>query len=294
MKALLAVEPFHQDETRLQGLYQTLLQILGQKSDIEAGFVVTRTESALNLAFDVPAQERFSVYPKELIKTALSKGKIRIADNKIHVVDFETVSTTKAVDRFLALAKSRKTQMIALFTHSKKGYQKLVLGSFAETAVHRSKLHLLLANPQTKFSPRIRHVFFASDFSRSARNQLKHTIAVCKNLKAKLTIFHSAEVIYRWSLDEASPRVRSYRKQVDKEAAYIQQQCKAAGVKCEIELRSDFVPPGEAAIEAASKSKADLIVVGSKVGPLAALMGGSVSRHVVRSSQKPVLVLKTK
>ena len=48
----------------------------------------------------------------------------------------------------------------------------------------------------------------------------------------------------------------------------------------------------EMALKLAKKTKSDLIVVAAKSGAMTALMGGSITRQVVRESAKPVLVLK--
>jgi nucleotide-binding universal stress UspA family protein len=40
------------------------------------------------------------------------------------------------------------------------------------------------------------------------------------------------------------------------------------------------------------KKKIDLVAVSAKIGPMAALIGGSITRQIVRGSQVPVLVLK--
>jgi nucleotide-binding universal stress UspA family protein len=40
------------------------------------------------------------------------------------------------------------------------------------------------------------------------------------------------------------------------------------------------------------KNQMDMIAVCAKVGPVAALMGGSVTRQIIRKSSLPVLVLK--
>ena len=292
MKALWAFEPFHQDDTRTKGMHSTLRQLAGSSSNIEVGFVVTRTEGELSQAFDVPAEERFSTYPKKLTEKALRKAKVPIEHGKIHVVDYPTLSNTKAVDQLLGLAKSRNADLIAMYTHSRKGFARLVLGSFAETAIHRSKVSLLLVNPKCSFSKTIKSIFFASDFAPASKKNLKRVLLLCRQVRAKLTVFHQAEIIYKWSMDESNPKIHAYRRKVNRMQEWIKQECQRSGVSCAVIVKSEFSATSDLAIKTAAKAKADLIVVAAKSGPTAALMGGSITRQIVRGSNKPILILK--
>ena len=215
-----------------------------------------------------------------------------ILDKNIHVVDYETFSNTKAVDSFLSLAKKRNTKLVALYTHGRLGFMRFTLGSFAETAIHRSKIDLLLANPETNFSPKVKSIFYASDFSPSSKKHLKRVIEISKKIGAQLTVFHATEIIYKLSFDELNPEIVSYRNKLRRIEVWIEQECKKLEVSCKVIITSEFTPSTELALNNAKKARADLIVVSAKVGPMAALMGGSVTRYIVRASTKPVLVLK--
>lgn len=292
MKALWAFHPVDADPEQLAGFYRTLAQVTGSKDDIEVGFIATHTESELNLAMDVPRNERHTVYPKTLIKDAQRGARISIADAKIHVVDYPTYSTTRAVDRLLRLAKERRADLVGLFTQARKGFRRLVLGSFAETAIHRSKTNLLLASPKATFAPRIRTVLFASDFTESSMEHLRSVVALCRRLKAKLIVYHAAEIAFRWPGDQRRPGVEVYRREVETRRSAIEKMCAKGRVSCEVRITADFSNAAETTLRVAREKRADLIVVTAKAGPAAALVGGSVTRQIVRASSTPVLVLK--
>ncbi len=176
LKALWAFEPFHQNAISLKGMYLLLRQLVGTASNIEVGFVVTRSEPELYLAYNIHENARFTSYPRKIMKDALRKAKVLIEDKKLHLIDFDTISNTKAVDRFLALAQSRGADLIALYTHGRKGYKRFLLGSFAETAIHRSKINLLLINPLSKVPLKIKSIIFASDFTPASKKFLKRSL----------------------------------------------------------------------------------------------------------------------
>lgn len=292
MRALWACSPVDADSKQLAGFYRTLAQVSGSKDDIEVGFISTHTESVLNLAMDVPRSERHTAYPKKLIKSAQKSARISIDDAKIHVVDYPTYSTTKAVDRLLRLARERDARLIGLFTQARKGFQRLVLGSFAETAIHRSTTNLLLASPKAAFAPRIRTVLFASDFTESSMDHLRSVVALCRRLKAKLIVYHAAEITFRWAADETHPGVEVYRRAVEVRRSAIEKMCARGGVSCDVRITAEFATVAETVLRLAQEKSVDLIVVTAKGRPAAALVGGSVTRRIVRASSTPVLVLK--
>ena len=292
MKALWALEPFHQDTMRVKGMYNTLRQLVGSPSRIEVGFVANRSQPSLNLAFDIPEKERFNIYLRKLIKQEFRKARIKLENKKIHLVEHHTISTTKDVDRFLKLASDRGADLIGLFTHARKGYLRFVIGSFAETAIHRSKLSLLIFNPQTKVAPKIKNVLYAGDFSSTSKKHLKTVIAYCKKLNSNLTVFHHAEATYKWSLDESNPKIHAYRRKVNRMKSWIEQECHRAGLAAEVVIVDDFAPTYELIFANMKKKKIDLVAVSAKAGPMVALMGGSITRQIVRCSNVPVLVLK--
>lgn len=292
MKSLWSFEPFHQNTNSIKSMYKSLSLLTGNPANIEVGFVVTHTEAELNLAFDIPEHERYSTYPKEQIKKVLKGAQISIDDKKIHLVDYSTYSNTKSVDKLLKLATDRNVDLIGLYTKARQGFVQFALGSFAETLIHRSKKDLLILSPNTKVSAQIKNILFASDFGPNSKNEILKLLNYVKNLDSKLTVLHHAEVIYKWSLDEKSTQVRAYRKKVDQMKNWIEDQCKKSGISVNVIIVSDFSSTSDHIFALLKKNKIDLIAVAAKVGPLAALMGGSVTRQIIRKSPLPVLVLK--
>jgi len=292
MKVLWGYEPRNQNAAAVKGMYKLISEFALKSKDIEVGYVVTENETYLHTAFDVPFEKRFNWLPKKLILDEFKKARVGISDNKIHVIHHQTLSTTKAVDRLLKLAMTKDAKLIALYTHNKKGIERFFLGSFAETAVHRSRVDLLLAGPKTKYRAKLSNVLFASDFSSGSKKDLLKVIGLCKRTGAKLTIFHAAEVIYKWSLDETNPKIHAYRRKTDRMARWIKEICERSKVPHTLIINSEFTSIPELTFKTAKKVKADLIVVGAKAGPFAALMGGSVARNIVRDGVYPVLVLK--
>lgn len=292
MKTLWALEPFHQDTKKIKQMHNLILQFLDSRNELEVGYIATGAENELALAFDVPAEERFTIYPLNLIKKLLKKAKIRIDNSNIFVEYFDTLSTTKAVDHLLAHAKKADSELIVVASHTRHGIKRLVLGSFAETIIHRSGKSILVVNPNTTFSKKISNIFYSSDFGSNERKYIIQAIELSAKLKAKLTIFHMPKISYNWELDESESGTEGYRDHVKKMCKDIQNECSKRKVECKTIIPTVIKPISELAIKVAKKSHADLIVVSAKSGPLTALMGGSITRQIVRTSHQPVLILK--
>ncbi len=291
-KALWAFEPFHHSTSSSKSMYALLKTITGQVNNIHAGFIVTRSEPEISLAFDIPESERFQAYPEKVAVTALKKAGISLPKARLHVVDHKSYSTTKAVDRLLKLAKDEKANLIGLFTHGKKGYERWMVGSFAETAIHRAKCHLLVLKPDSTSSSSLRHLFFATDLT--SNDSVSRALHLAKRLGAKATFFHHAEPIWDFSLSEDSPEVRAYRNKTNAKVNKVHDLIKKAKVKGDVVVTGKIASTASCIIEYATALKADLLVVDAKAGPLAALIGGSVTRQVIREAKLPVLILKGK
>lgn len=293
MNAFWAYEPFHQDPERIKAMHKILGQLAGHPENIKIGFISTHHETELTLAFDIPEEKRFNEYPKSQIKKELKEAKVKFSESNIQVVEHKVHSTTKAVDRMLALASENNSHLIGLFTHARKGYLRLVMGSFAETAIHRSQKDLLILNPKFTTPTKIKHILFASDFSNDSKKEFAKVLQYTKNLKAVLTVFHHAEVIYSWSLAEENSEIKNYKKSVDKMKIWFEQEAREAGVQINVIVRSEFRSTSSLILKLVKKTNVDLIAVCAKSNPVDALIGGSVTRQIARESSVPVLIIKT-
>lgn len=292
MKTLWALEPFHQDIKKVKKMHNLIQQFLDSRSELEVGYIATGAENELALAFDVPVEERFTLYPLNLIKKILKKAKIRIENTNVFVEYFDTLSTTKAVDRLLSHAKKANCDLIVVSSHTRHGIKRLILGSFAETIIHRSGKNVLVVNPNTNFSKKISNIFYSSDFGNDEKKYIIRVIELSEKMQAKLTVFHVPKISYNWELDESESGTEGYRDHVKKMCKDIQTECNKRKVECKIIIPTIIRPISELALKVAKKSHADLIVVSAKSGPMTALMGGSITRQIVRTSHQPVLILK--
>ena len=74
--------------------------------------------------------------------------------------------------------------------------------------------------------------------------------------------------------------------------SWIEQECHRVGISGDVIVAAEFKATSDLIFATMKKKKIDLVVVSAKVGPMAALMGGSITRQIVRGSEVPVLILK--
>lgn len=288
MKIVWAYEPFHQDTKVVSAMRKLLRNFGGSDDDLEYMYVVPGNEGALSPSFNMSDSERFNA-----ITESLRKAKVPVRDSKIKIIQSSGFSATRAVDDLLSTAKQKNAKLVALFSHGRKGFSRLLLGSFAETAVHRSKIDLLVVSPKAKLSSKIKNVLLAIDLSQESKREINKSIQLCRQLYAKLTVFYGAQIFYKWALEESSPEANKYRSGTDKMVDWIKKTCKQKSIKCSIIIDTELEMISKRALVHAKRSHADLIIVTAKTGPYAALMGGSTTRQILRSSTLPVLVLKS-
>jgi len=139
---------------------------------------------------------------------------------------------------------------------------------------------------------RFRTVILATDLSPTSEAATTAALDLAGSLGARLL---AVSVIDPGSLRLPGGRFRQRVDQVRSEREHVAQSLVARGRS--IGVTVDFLvwegDPGESIIEAARAESADMIVVGSHGrGTVGRFLIGSVSDHVVRTAQCPVLVVR--
>lgn len=293
MKVFWGIDPFHQDKTQLQRAYKLILAMKAKPSDeIHVGYVVTRNESDLTLAFDVPLDERFTSYPKMILEKKLKQAGIPAQNLRLHVGDCPTLSTTQAAEHLLKMAQKNGCELCVVYSQAGSLVKKLFLGSFAESIVHLAQNKLLIVNPHSKLQSSIKRVLFCYDGERGSQKALEDTIVFCKEKGARLIVFHAARFSYTVADKNLSSDEKEYKRKLNLTKKSIEDTCAKRGVNCKLIFSTNFEMISTLALKHASKERADLVAVVAKSGRGKAIMGGSVTRQLLRASRLPVLVLR--
>jgi len=289
VKIVWAFNPFDVNPKLQQRALAILQAIAGPRDSLEAVYVASPMEVSLAAAFDVPLAIRFSAHPKQLVEQGLRKLGLKRAVPV--VLSEDSLSLSAAARAVVSHAARRQADITLVASHARKGVPRLFIGSFAETLVHLSKTDLLVFRESTRLSKRApRNLLYAHDLSRTGDRGFEKALLHAKRWKSALHVVHVPEPAFGIRFDDQDPRVDNYRRRVRKKIAAIESRVKRSGGSVAIDAQ--WAPISELILAQAERVHADLVLVFAKSGPLAGLMGGSVTRQILRASTVPVLVIK--
>ena len=291
MKYVWAFSPFDKNRKLDTKAAALIRSIKGVKEIVEPVFVASPSCSQLSTAFDIPEKDRFSRYPEKLVQSAMKKLKIKVS--RCTVLFEEGFSLTSSV-KLLASYLDRSNTTIAIVASSAKtGLSRLVLGSFAESLVHFSPVDLLIFNESSTIHKRPpQSLLFAHDLSRSADKGLERAIDYAKAWGCHLHVIHIPDPAYGLKVSSQEAEADRYRKRILLKLSRIEEKLKKAEIFGSAEIEPRWSPVAERILKRASAVSADFVLVVAKSGKLASLMGGSVTRQILRASPVPVLVVK--
>lgn len=190
--------------------------------------------------------------------------------------------------------------LIALGTHGRTGFKRLVLGSVAERVLRQSSVPVLTLRKEDAAEgdrvANIRNVLCPTDFSGSAQAALELAVEVSKRRDAKLHLLHvfQSPTYLGWDdgMSQTATSLRlmqELRERAQEQLDELVAQCKREGVDATAE-EVDGVPHARIA---AFSENCDLVVMGShgRTG-LPRLLLGSVAERTVRLARCPVLCVR--
>lgn len=202
-------------------------------------------------------------------------------------------------DSILDIAQSPDVALIVMGTHGKTGWDRLRLGSVAESILRRAPCPVLTVRAsvtsRTFLNPRrlsLSRLLVATDFSASSKTALRAVVVLAKLLNGQVVLVHAAE---------PSGSLQSGPLHVDElsRKRYAQQFQRIISASRADEVITDKVVitghPVEVILDQAKRQKADLIIVGThgRRG-VKRLMLGSVAEAMVRRAACPVFVVRAR
>lgn len=282
MKVLWAFDPF-QKNNELNTFGRKIIQSLFDKKDsVAAVYVASNSEVEISTAFDVPENLRYSTYPKKLILNELKKLKMDQMD--VNVLESRKVSLSSIIEVLVKFTEKQKTDLIVIATNSRKLLPRMIFGSFCETLIHASTCDILAYHQKTDFKS-LKNILYAHEFSKKGDAGLLRAMEYAKKWNAKLTIVHIP-------MYEADVTYDKFKANTEKRAAEIEKLVLKNGLSCKIVVNYDIKPIHKIILNVATKTQADVVAMSAEASKLTALLGGSVSRQVLREAKIPSLILK--
>lgn len=252
----------------------------------------------------VETNQEFEALAPELVEKSENKTRELLEAVKAMAskegVDCETIAH-RGENPYLFIveeASKQKADMIIIGRRGRSGLKRLLMGSVTAKVVGHAPCNVLVVPKASKFE--CRNILVATDGSSYSEAAVAQAIKMAKQCGSGLTIVEvvlsellsSMDVDTGYTQEHVEIIAKEMFGMAEKNVQALQARAEKEGTKADgltVEGR-----PFEAIIEAAHKTHADLIVVGShgRTG-LNRLLMGSVAERVIGSSECAVLVVKS-
>ncbi len=302
-KLLWALDPFSGLDS-IKRKQSQLIRFLLEKEKLSAEAVYVLSPESLNWTGDFSGAwlSNFRPQVEQKMRDQLeSLGWSNQHNMKIKILAGKKPSLRSDVKRVLTYAKTQKATYLVLGTHARQGLARMLMGSFAETAMLYSKTPLILMNPESHQVDAVKKLLVPTDLSSGSKKLWLRAIKKAKLWGAELILFHKVPEPIEPAIQSGVTAlgggwvsVQQYlNEQTEKSEKTLKQmvaKAKEAGVMANYEMDQS---PGfivDSICKVAEGKSVSMIVMGSEAGPVSALMLGSVARQVIRQSPVPVWV----
>lgn len=211
--------------------------------------------------------------------------------------DVLAVDGSSPARRIVDLAAKIEADLIALGTHGRSGFERLLLGSVTEKVVRMAQCPVITVPPPSVATSTLpfRRILCGIDFSRSSMDGLRFAISLATESNSALTLLHVLEFPQESEPLATLPfDLSTYRAAVQDDATsrlmnLISDDVRAA---CQPATRLVHGKPYEQILAVADELRSDLIVLGVHGRKAFDMMlFGSTTNQVIRRATCPVLTL---
>ena len=218
-------------------------------------------------------------------------------------------SLRSAVDALAKHALTGGYELIVVGSHGRSGLTRLMVGSFAEELLLRSRVPVVVVGDHSKvwedhLAQEPIHILLPNDLVDPEHPAFDEIFGLASRLRAKVTLL---SVVPRpldpvvqagvfllsggWVstpvyLDQECERRREIGKNVVYRAKH------QYGVECDLVVEFGVTSVVEAILSQSESTRSHLVAMVGESGPLSSALLGSVTRQVVRSARTPVLVVR--
>ncbi|NUN05960.1 MAG: universal stress protein, partial [Bdellovibrio sp.] len=199
-----------------------------------------------------------------------------------------------------------RTDLIVVGSHGRQGFQRFLLGSFAESLLLQSEIPVCVVGHHTTNTGSPKKIIYPTEFGEHSKDNFKHVLRLAKSLHAEVLLLHALTRPLEGLFDiDTRPRVYTYQGQMLTLDQVIEHQIERQSMKAQLWLNwaqhdgvtahyyidRSFKPIDDLIIDAVATHDGDMIVMEAQSGPLSAAILGSYTRNVVRKATCPVYVI---
>jgi nucleotide-binding universal stress UspA family protein len=158
--------------------------------------------------------------------------------------------------------KEHEIDLMALGTHGRKGFGRLMLGSCAEQIIRRSPVPVVVVGPVYRGAPaggRFQRIVFPSDLTPQSLSAAPYALSVARENQAELTLLYIVEKDGKRRRASGSPLQLSVAEALHRLHQIVPAE---VGARCRADTVVEHGEPAARILETAKAKNADLIVLG--------------------------------
>lgn len=225
---------------------------------------------------------------------------------KPHVIPHASQSHAGAASVLSDYAERTKTDLILVGSHGRKGFQRFILGSFAESLLVQSKIPIFLMSSHCTQPSKIQNILFPTEFGEHSKDSFRHVLKLAQLFQASVTLLHAIPRPIEGVFELHSvPRTFTYKGQMSTLEQIIEDQvsvgsaqgerwknwAKKDGVVLNYVIDQSFQPLDKLINDCIVSEKISLVVMEAQSGSISATLLGSTLRNVIRTATCPVYVI---
>ena len=222
---------------------------------------------------------------------------------EIEVVPSRKTGLKSSVETLINYSKKIKAETILVSSHARTGFERWMLGSFAETVILATPIPVVVVNPSHKVPRGVQKIFVPTDLSPKSTKFITRVAEFAVETGAAVDLFYKMPdpldpMIQQgvYAVGGGWVSVQSYLDDSAKESRLklntLAEKLRLLGLKVDTVIDSSASSLVEAIEKCANERNADLIAVLTQSGPVAATLLGSVARGLVRTSEVPVMIYR--
>lgn len=317
-KVIWSVDAFEKRSETLPHVVETIRALwkgseqTGSKKGpaIEPVYVLSPDQLDLSVTFSAPWVKTYKpaaakavnhmIQEEALLKDARESGSVK--EPQILVQHGPSLSaTTKMLSKF---AKGQKADLLVIGSHGRKGMDRLILGSFAESLVYQSQTPLLVVRTtHMKETHGFKKILFPTDFGKKSLKAFEKLLSLAKHTGGHVTLLHVVreplEPVLQsgvYLLGGGWVPVPQFLKDQEafahKNAQKWMDLAKKYGVEADLKVHTGGTSVLESILSLQTKGSFDLIAMEAQSSKFEAVVLGSITREVVRKANSPVWICR--
>jgi len=300
-KITWSLDPFEENQEFQKNLYQTLVAWVGSRSfEVVPVHVLSVGDSEVAAEMNEEDCGKWREVSSKAISSVL-QGLDGCVLQEPRTLLQASFSCRDSVAGLLDEAHAMGSELIAVGTHGRKGLNRFLLGSFAETLLLESDLPLLVVNPECEPVEKLVHMVYPTDLSEGSLKVLYELLPEIRERDLKVTLYHKLPRTVEAAVSAGAqvfgasylPLDRFYKKQKEMAEAQLEQvqsSMESKGVSCLTFLDMEPTPAVDGIAALTDSIEGSFVGIVAQSGPFSSALLGSLVRQVVRTSRVPVWV----